>query len=136
MHAVETISFDLERGETMGLVGESGSGKSTVANALMRLEQPTSGTLLMDGKDLTHVKGRELKALRRRIAMVFQDPFSALNPRQTVGASVAEPLVVHGLCTCVAARWRSRRAPPSFRSPLSWAKTIWQRVSGPRRYAR
>lgn len=97
VQAVEKISFNLHRGETLGLVGESGSGKSTIANALMRLEEPTGGQLLLDGRDVTTAKGRELKALRRRIAMVFQDPFSALNPRQTVGESVAEPLIVHGL---------------------------------------
>lgn len=104
VHAVENISFDLRRGETLGLVGESGSGKSTIANALMRLETPTAGRLLLDGKDVTRVKGGELKELRRRIAMVFQDPFSALNPRQTVGASVAEPLVVHGLAGAASSR--------------------------------
>jgi oligopeptide/dipeptide ABC transporter ATP-binding protein len=104
VYAVEKISFNLHRGETLGLVGESGSGKSTIANALMRLEDPTGGQLLLDGRDVTSVKGRQLKAMRRRIAMVFQDPFSALNPRQTVGESVAEPLVVHGLARSAEAR--------------------------------
>ena len=104
VHAVDNVSFDLQAGQTLGLVGESGSGKSTIANALMRLEQPTSGSIVLDGRDVTKVQGRDLKDLRRRMAMVFQDPFSALNPRQSVAASVAEPLVVHNLATTPAAR--------------------------------
>lgn len=104
VHAVEDISFDLRRGETLGLVGESGSGKSTIANALIRLENPTAGSIVLDGQDVAQLGGKKLKALRRRLAMVFQDPFSALNPRQRVGPSIAEPLVVHGLANGPAGR--------------------------------
>ncbi|MFI7742017.1 ABC transporter ATP-binding protein [Kocuria rhizosphaericola] len=97
VQAVAGIDFDIHRGQTVSLVGESGSGKSTVANALMHLVEPSAGTVLLDGKDITSVRGRELKALRRRIAMVFQDPFASLDPRQHVSRAVAEPLEVHGL---------------------------------------
>ena len=84
VQAVAGIDFDIHRGQTVSLVGESGSGKSTVANALMHLVEPSAGTVLLDGRDVTSVRGRELKALRRRIAMVFQDPFASLDPRQHV----------------------------------------------------
>ncbi|MEX5265492.1 ATP-binding cassette domain-containing protein [Kocuria sp. CPCC 205231] len=97
VQAVAGIDFDIHRGQTVSLVGESGSGKSTVANALMHLVEPSAGTVLLDGRDVTSVRGRELKALRRRIAMVFQDPFASLDPRQHVSRAVAEPLEVHGL---------------------------------------
>ena len=97
VQAVAGIDFDVHRGQTVSLVGESGSGKSTVANALMHLVEPSAGTVLLDGRDVTSVRGRELKALRRRIAMVFQDPFASLDPRQHVSRAVAEPLEVHGL---------------------------------------
>ncbi|MFF0991024.1 ABC transporter ATP-binding protein [Kocuria nitroreducens] len=97
VQAVAGIDFDIHRGQTVSLVGESGSGKSTVANALMHLVEPSAGTVLLDGKDITSVRGRELKALRRRIAMVFQDPFASLDPRQHVSRAVAEPPEVHGL---------------------------------------
>ena len=97
VHAVAGVDFDIRRGQTVSLVGESGSGKSTVANALMHLVEPSAGTVVLDGQDITSVKGKELKALRRRIAMVFQDPFASLDPRQHVSRAVAEPLEVHGL---------------------------------------
>ncbi|ALU39284.1 oligopeptide ABC transporter ATP-binding protein [Kocuria flava] len=97
VQAVAGIDFDIHRGQTVSLVGESGSGKSTVANALLHLVEPTAGTVLLDGRDVTRVRGRELKALRRRIAMVFQDPFASLDPRQHVRRAVEEPLEVHGL---------------------------------------
>lgn len=97
VQAVAGIDFDIRRGQTVSLVGESGSGKSTVANALMHLVEPSAGTVLFDGQDVTSVRGPELKALRRRIAMVFQDPFASLDPRQHVSRAVEEPLEVHGL---------------------------------------
>ncbi|MDL9980575.1 ABC transporter ATP-binding protein [Microbacterium sp. ASV49] len=95
--AVDGLSFTLERGSTLALVGESGCGKSTTARLLMRLLTPTSGQILLDGKDVAQLKGRELQAFRRRVQMVFQNPASSLNPRQSVGAAIAAPLRAQGI---------------------------------------
>jgi peptide/nickel transport system ATP-binding protein len=95
--AVDDVSFTIERGETLGLVGESGCGKSTVGRAILRLYEPTDGHIRFDGIDITHMKEKDLRPLRRRMQMVFQDPFASLNPRHSVGRIVAEPLRVHGL---------------------------------------
>ncbi len=97
VHAVRDLSFDVRRGTTLGLVGESGSGKSTVAAALTGLVEPDAGSVSLDGIDVLGVHGSGEKALRRRISLVFQDPFSSLNPRTRVGAAIAEPLRVHRL---------------------------------------
>jgi oligopeptide/dipeptide ABC transporter ATP-binding protein len=95
--AVDGVSFDVERGETLGIVGETGCGKSTTARLLCRLMDPTSGTVIFDGKDVGAQKGDALKALHREMQMVFQDPYSSLNPRKTIGSIISEPYVIHGL---------------------------------------
>jgi oligopeptide/dipeptide ABC transporter ATP-binding protein len=95
VQAVDGVSFDVMRGETLGLVGESGCGKSTTARLLLRLMAPTSGSIKFEGREIAHIKGSELKALRRDMQMIFQDPYSSLNPRKTVGSIIADPFVIH-----------------------------------------
>jgi oligopeptide transport system ATP-binding protein len=97
VHAVDGVSFSIAPGELLGLVGESGSGKSTVANCVARLIEPTSGTVRLRGRDITHISRREMRPLRRDLHMVFQDPYSSLNPRMTCGQIVGEPLRVQKL---------------------------------------
>jgi peptide/nickel transport system ATP-binding protein len=97
VHAVEDVSFDIGRGETLGLVGESGSGKTTLGRAVLRRIDPWSGTIRFDGQDITNITGKQLRHMRRRMQLVFQDPYASLNPRMNVLELVAEPLVVHGL---------------------------------------
>jgi oligopeptide/dipeptide ABC transporter ATP-binding protein len=97
VHAVDGVSFELARGEMLGLVGESGGGKSTVAKCILRLVEPTAGTIRLQGTDITHLSRRSLRPLRRELNIVFQDPFSSLDPRMTCGDSVGEPLRVHRL---------------------------------------
>jgi ABC-type oligopeptide transport system ATPase subunit len=103
--AVDGVSFEIEAGRTLGLVGESGSGKSTTAYATLQLLRPTAGSVRFDGRELTALRGEELRRMRREMQIVFQDPYASLNPRLTVGRIVAEPLRAHGLGTR-----RSRRA--------------------------
>jgi oligopeptide transport system ATP-binding protein len=99
VRAVDGISFTLARGETLALVGESGCGKSTTARLILRLIDPTAGTLRFEGTDITRLRGESLRRLRRRMQIVFQDPFASLNPRMTVGDIIEEPLIVHGIGT-------------------------------------
>jgi peptide/nickel transport system ATP-binding protein/oligopeptide transport system ATP-binding protein len=99
VHAVDGVSFSLGKGETLGLVGESGCGKSTVARSVLRLVEPTSGHIRIDGADITHLSKSALRPIRRSMQIVFQDPFASLNPRMTAGDIVGEPLSVHGLAT-------------------------------------
>ena len=97
VRAVENVSFDIYPGETLGLVGESGCGKTTVGRLILRLDEPTQGEIRFEGKNVLAAREEELKALRRKIQVIFQDPYSSLNPRMTVGQIVAEPLHVHGI---------------------------------------
>lgn len=95
VHAVDGVSLSVKKGETFAIVGESGCGKSTLARLLLRLIEPTGGRVLFEGRELTDIPAREMRALRAQIQFIFQDPFSSLNPRMTVGALIEEPLVVH-----------------------------------------
>ena len=97
--AVDDISFAIPEGQTLGLVGESGSGKSTTAYAALQLLRPTAGSVRFDGRELTRLRGEELRRVRREMQIVFQDPYASLNPRMTVGRIVAEPLQTHGIGT-------------------------------------
>lgn len=95
--ALDQINFEVYEGETLGLVGESGCGKSTLGNAILQLDPASSGAIFYQGKDITQIKGKALRALRKDIQIIFQDPFSSLNPKLTVGQAIMEPMIVHGL---------------------------------------
>ena len=97
VHAVDNVSFTLEKGKTLGLVGESGCGKSSCARTIIRIYDPTEGQILLDGQDISHMKQRELKPLRKKMQMIFQDPYASLNARMTVRDIIAEPLLAHGI---------------------------------------
>jgi peptide/nickel transport system ATP-binding protein/oligopeptide transport system ATP-binding protein len=107
VHAVDGVSFDIKEGETLGIVGETGCGKSTTARLITRLLDPTSGTIEYRGRDIAHVGRKELKPLRREMQMIFQDPYSSLNPRKTVGSIISEPYRIHGIDE--GGGWRKRR---------------------------
>jgi ABC-type microcin C transport system duplicated ATPase subunit YejF len=103
---VDGVSFTIERGETLGLVGESGSGKSTIARMLLGLIEPSSGEVRFDGQSLAGLPQRKMRSLRRRIQVVFQDPFAALNPRMRVSEIIAEPFIIHRACSRTERRTR------------------------------
>ena len=106
VHAAEDVSFDVARGETVGLVGESGSGKSTIGRAILRSIDPTEGEVLFEGRDVARLSQREMKPLRRRMQMVFQDPYASLNPRLRVRSIIGEALDAHGLAQGAAREMR------------------------------
>ena len=104
VRAVDDVSFSIARGETVGLVGESGCGKTTTGRCILQLERATSGRILFEGVDLTTLDGAALRAFRRKVQVIFQDPYSSLNPRMTIGQILAEPLKVHGIVRDPSAR--------------------------------
>ncbi len=99
VRALDGVSLQVRRGETLGIVGESGCGKSTLARVMMRLLEPTSGSVVFDGQDITRLSQQGLRPVRRELQMIFQDPYASLNPRKRVGFIVSEPLEVHGIGT-------------------------------------
>ena len=99
VHAVENVSFVLERGETLGIVGESGCGKSSMGRTILKIHEPTSGKIIFDGKDITDYSPKKMMPYRRRMQMIFQDPYASLNPRMTVGEIIEEPMVIHNMGT-------------------------------------
>ena len=97
LHAVDDVSFQIERGKTLGIVGESGCGKSTIGRTILRLLEPTDGKIIFEGRDITALSRKEMRQLRQEMQIIFQDPFSSLDPRMTVAQTIAEPLKLHGI---------------------------------------
>ena len=99
VQAVDGVSFTLPMGETLGIVGESGCGKSTLARLVTRLIDPSSGSVILDGVDITTMSGKSLREMRRKLQMIFQDPYSSLNPRHSIGQIIGDPMRIQGIVT-------------------------------------
>src|SRR5207237_7613805 len=133
VRAVDDVTLTIRRGETLGLVGESGCGKSTVGRTILRLYKPTAGRIVFDGREITTLGEGELRPLRRRMQMVFQDPFASLNPRHSVGRIVGEPLRTHGLANRREAAARVRELLQTVGLPADAANRYPpERPGGPR----
>ena len=104
---VDGVDFEIAEGETFGLVGESGCGKSTTGRALVKIYEPTAGSVIFEGEDITKIRGTKLKKFRQDMQMIFQDPYASLNPRMTVGEIIREPMDIHGIDVY------KRQSPPS-----------------------
>ena len=104
LHAVDDVNLSIRRGKTLGIVGESGCGKSTIGRVILQLLRPTAGEVIFDGRDITRLRGRELRLLRKEMQMIFQDPFSSIDPRKTVNQTISEPVKDHGIIRDRAAR--------------------------------
>ena len=111
VHAVDGVDLEVYPGETLGVVGETGCGKSTLARLICRLLDVTDGTVEFDGRDITRLKGNGLRQLRREIQMIFQDPYSSLNPRKRVGAIIGDPFDIHGIAEGKERIWQQEVAP-------------------------
>ena len=133
VRAVDDVTLTIRRGETLGLVGESGCGKSTVGRTILRLYRPTDGRVVFDGQDITNLRDGELRPLRRRMQMVFQDPFASLNPRHSVGRIVGEPLRTHGLAGRREAAGRVRELLVTVGLPADAASRYPHEFSGGQR---
>ena len=133
LHAVDNVSFDIFPGETLGLVGESGCGKSTLGRCLMRLYEVNSGRILLDGTDLAPLSQRQLRPVRRRMQMIFQDPAASLNPRRRVGDLLAEPLKVHGMGDTAGIAKRLRELMDIVSLPASFLDRYPHEFSGGQR---
>jgi peptide/nickel transport system ATP-binding protein len=133
VRAVDGVSFEIQRGETLGLVGESGSGKTTVGRAILRLYEPTAGRIIFDGQEITKLGESDLRPLRRRMQMIFQDPYSSLNPRHSVGRMISEPMRVHGLGGRRAAGARVRELLQTVGLPADAASRYPHEFSGGQR---
>jgi oligopeptide/dipeptide ABC transporter ATP-binding protein len=133
VRAVDGVSFQVGRGETLALVGESGSGKSSVGRTILRLQQPTSGSVSFEGEDVFQLDRRALRALRRRIQIIFQDPYGALNPRMRVGAAIAEGLEIHRLAPAGAIPGRVAALMDEVGLDPDWATRFPHELSGGQR---
>jgi peptide/nickel transport system ATP-binding protein len=135
VHAVRGVSLAVDSGRVLGIVGQSGSGKSTLASLILRTEAPTSGRILWHGRDISGLRGAELRAFRRSVQMVFQDPFASLNPRFSVGRTVEEPLLIHGLGDRAARRARAIAAleAAELRPGAAWLTKLPHELSGGQR---